>query len=47
MVPSGERYLTIERDGEVIYDSRTDVPIDMAKWTAVYEENKRFHRAGD
>jgi hypothetical protein len=44
MVEDGERYLTIERDGQVLYDSRTDVPIDMAKWTAVYEENKQFHR---
>jgi hypothetical protein len=26
IVPDGIRYLTIERNGDVVYDSRTDVP---------------------
>lgn len=25
-------YLTVEADGRVLYDSRADVPCDMAKW---------------
>jgi len=29
------RYLTIEAGGRVLYDSRTDVPCDMAVWEAV------------
>jgi hypothetical protein len=40
MTPSGERYLTIERNGAVLYESRTDVPIGMTKFTAAYEKNK-------
>ncbi|AKV02319.1 hypothetical protein AKJ09_08982 [Labilithrix luteola] len=26
------RYFTIEKNGETVYDSRTDVPCDMEKW---------------
>jgi hypothetical protein len=33
------RYLTIEVDGQVIYDSRSDVPCDMDHWAAT---NARF-----
>jgi hypothetical protein len=41
MVPENYRYLTIERDGgEVLYDSRDDVPCDMAKWEPIYQKNK-------
>jgi hypothetical protein len=28
------RYLLIEADGEVLYDSRNEVPCNMAKWDA-------------
>ena len=38
MVPDNLRYLTIEVAGQVVYDSRTDVPCDMAKWTATNQE---------
>jgi hypothetical protein len=41
MVPDNLRYITIETDaGEVLYDSRTDVPCDMAKWEPKYQKNK-------
>lgn len=33
------RYLTIEVDGQVIYDSRTEVPCNMTQWA---ETNARF-----
>jgi hypothetical protein len=39
ITPNG-RYLTIERDGEVLYDSRADVPCDMTKWTEEYRESR-------
>jgi len=32
MVPDDTRYLTIEMAGRVVYDSRADVPCDMAAW---------------
>jgi hypothetical protein len=35
------RYATIEtEDGKVLYDSRVDVPCDMAKWNPLYQQNK-------
>jgi hypothetical protein len=41
MVPDNLRYLTIERDGgEVLYDSRDDVPCDMAKFEPIYQKHK-------
>jgi hypothetical protein len=39
MRPESIRYLTIEDAGRVLYDSRVDVPCDMAKWD---ETNHRF-----
>jgi hypothetical protein len=38
-VSDHRRYLTIEVDGQVLYDSQTDVPCDMARWA---ETNARF-----
>ena len=35
------RYLLIEVQGQTVYDSRTDVPCDMAQWEAT---NARFRR---
>ena len=32
IVPDDIRYLTIEIGGREVYDSREDVPCDMAKW---------------
>ena len=40
IVPDDLRYLTVEHNGEVLYDSRTDVPCDMTKWEPIYQENK-------
>jgi len=40
VVPDNLRYLTIEHDDVVLYDSRTDVPCDMTKWESVYQKNK-------
>ena len=31
-VPDNLRYMTIEEGGNVVYDSRTDVPCDMDSW---------------
>ncbi len=39
MKPDDTRYLTIEVDGQTVYDSRDDVPCDMEKWQA---SRKRF-----
>jgi hypothetical protein len=36
--PTNHRYATIERDGDVLYDSRSDVPIDMRAWEAKRRE---------
>ena len=32
VTPDNIRYLTIEQDGEVVYDSRSEVPCDMEAW---------------
>ena len=40
MTPDDLRYLTIEQDGKVLYDSRTDVPVDMEAWRARYAEER-------
>jgi len=39
--PENIRYLTIEADGQTVYDSRTDVPCDMAQWA---ETDRRFKK---
>lgn len=31
-----ETYYTVEVDGETVYDSRTDVPVDMERWNATW-----------
>ena len=40
VTPGSERYHTIELNGLVLYDSRKDVPCDMAKWEKSREEFK-------
>jgi hypothetical protein len=35
------RYVTVHAGDKVLYDSRTDVPCDMAKWRATWE---RFYK---
>ena len=39
ITPDNIRFLTIEVDGRVVYDSRADVPCDREKWE---ETNARF-----
>jgi hypothetical protein len=34
------RFLTVESGGEVLYDSRADVPIDMEAWKARYRKER-------
>jgi hypothetical protein len=34
-------FFVIERDGAIIFDSRTYVPCDMAEWTRMREEKRR------
>jgi hypothetical protein len=41
IVPDNIRYLTIERDGCVLYDSRRDVSCDMDRW----EHSRAEHAA--
>jgi hypothetical protein len=38
VVPDNLVFCTIEHDGRVLYDSRNDVPCDMAKWSEVSHE---------
>src|SRR6185503_4508329 len=38
IVPDNIRYLTIEAKGQVVYDSRPDVPCDMEVWEASYQK---------
>jgi hypothetical protein len=40
VIPDNLRYLTIERNGMMLYDSREDVPCDMVKWEPTYQKNK-------
>jgi hypothetical protein len=43
VVPDNIRYLTVEGDGHVIYDSRADVPCDMTAWNAT---DQKFRERG-
>lgn len=36
-IPCGYHYITIERNGDVVIDSRDDVPCDMAQFEALHE----------
>ena len=38
IVSNDVRYATLEQNGRVVYDSRTDVPCDMEKWEATRKE---------
>jgi hypothetical protein len=38
IVPDNITYFTIEVAGQVVYDSRADVPCDMGKWEATNTE---------
>jgi hypothetical protein len=40
VVPDSHRFTTIEASGKVLYDSRNDVPCDMAKWAETYRKNR-------
>jgi hypothetical protein len=42
VAPDHNRYVTVIVEGQVVYDSRNDVPCDMAKW----EETAARYRAG-
>ena len=33
-------FVTIEHEGQILYDSRADVPVDMAAWRAERDKNK-------
>jgi hypothetical protein len=38
--PDNLTYLTVEVQGAVVYDSRSDVPCDMEKWEDIYQKHK-------
>ncbi len=45
IVPNNTRYLTVEQDGVVVYDSRSEVPCDMQDWQAIRNDIiNRFHK---
>lgn len=41
--PDNLKYLTIEEAGEVVYDSRADVPCDMDKHAASWAKHQHIH----
>jgi hypothetical protein len=40
IVPDNREFYTIEQNGRVIYDSRTDVPCDMVEWERLHQKSK-------
>jgi hypothetical protein len=40
IAPGGDCYCTIGRDGEVLYDSRDDFPINMKRFNAARQMRK-------
>jgi hypothetical protein len=44
VTPDDIRYMIIERDGRVLYDSRDEVPCDMAKWHECNTDNAERRR---
>jgi hypothetical protein len=40
VVPDNLRFYAIEQNGQIIYDSRDDIPVDAAEFTRVYEREK-------
>ncbi len=40
IVPDNIRFATVERGGQVLYDSRKTVPIDMTAWEETYREHR-------
>jgi hypothetical protein len=41
ILPDNIRYLTVEQEGETVYDSGQDVPCDIEEWTVTKD---RFER---
>lgn len=39
--PDNATFAQIEQDGTVVYDTRQDVPCDMAEWTATAERRRK------
>jgi hypothetical protein len=46
IVPNDYRFMTIEVDGETVYDSRIDIPCDMDKWKVTHAEHTGENRCG-
>jgi hypothetical protein len=40
IVPDNIRFATVERGGQVLYDTRKTVACDMAKWTKTYRKQR-------
>jgi hypothetical protein len=40
IVPDNLRFYTIEQNGQIVYDSRDDIPVDAAAFTESYERSK-------
>ena len=44
VVPDDTRYLTITCNGAMLYDSRSDVPVDLEKWAMTWAAHHHHHR---
>jgi len=40
VVPDNIKFITVEQNGAVVYDSRTDVPCDMVEWRKRYAKER-------
>jgi hypothetical protein len=45
IVPNNLRYCTIEHDNGVLYDSRTDIPVDMGQFNKTRQEHYQMWAA--
>lgn len=45
VVPNNIRYVTIEQNGQVVYDTRQDVPCDMQAWESAVARQRATAQA--
>jgi hypothetical protein len=44
ITPDNRRFLTVEANGVTLYDSRSDVPCDMAAWETMARKWSRYRQ---